>query len=76
MSSLRLAAHLLVDREILLDRDISILELGSGSGLLGTIVAKECGSKSKVTLTDIDGVVLSQLQKTVDRSESLWGEDA
>jgi hypothetical protein len=68
--SLRLAAHLLSDPTILARRGLRILELGSGSGLLGTVLAKEA-KDAQVFLTDREGVVLDRLHETVE--ESQWG---
>lgn len=65
--SLRLAAHLLARPESI-QGDLRILELGSGSGLLGILIAKEA-PQSQVHLTDLDGVVLERLHDAVEESE-------
>jgi hypothetical protein len=69
-ASLRLAAHLVARPEILARKDIVILELGSGSGFLGAVLAKQA-EQAHFHLTDRDGIVLEYLQRTIDKSEWL-----
>lgn len=67
-SSLRLAAHILSKRELITQPGLRVLELGSGSGLLGTMLAKEA-TDARVHLTDLEGVVLDRLSETIEESE-------
>ncbi|UZJ52024.1 hypothetical protein CBS101457_001344 [Exobasidium rhododendri] len=66
---IRLAAHLLSVPEVLAQPGLRILELGSGSGLLGAILAKEAG-RGQVFLTDREGVVLDRLVETIQENFS------
>lgn len=47
---------------------MQILELGSGVGLLGTVIAKQA-TQAEIHLTDLDGIVLDHLRETIDKSE-------
>lgn len=70
-ASLRLAAHLVAQPEILAQTGMVVLELGSGSGFLGALLSKQA-EQAHIHLTDRDGIVLKYLERTVNRSE--WGE--
>lgn len=67
--SLRLAAHLIVEPQDVARKDMVILELGSGSGFLGSVVAK-LAPTAHIHLTDRDGIVLDHLQRTINCSKS------
>ncbi|XP_078688402.1 uncharacterized protein LOC144920234 isoform X2 [Branchiostoma floridae x Branchiostoma belcheri] len=59
--SMYLAAH----PEVLASAE-TILELGSGSGLVGIAAAKLCGQPGKVVMTDHNENVLELLQENID----------
>lgn len=66
--SLRLAAHLIAQPDVVARKDMVILELGSGSGFLGAVVARLVRT-AQIHLTDRDGIVLDHLRRTIDQSE-------
>jgi hypothetical protein len=63
--SVCLANHLILNRAALLhDHAVSVMELGSGTGLVG-LVAHQLNPANRVCLTDCNPVVLDRLEANV-----------
>ncbi|WFC98783.1 hypothetical protein MYAM1_001515 [Malassezia yamatoensis] len=70
-ASYRLGAYLIENQRHLKADASTFLELGSGSGFLGMVLARLIrGSAARVALTDLEGNVLERLSETIQLSTS------
>ncbi|WFD42871.1 hypothetical protein MPSI1_001521 [Malassezia psittaci] len=70
-ASYRLGAYLIESQEQLQPEATAFLELGSGSGFLGMVLARLVGcSAARIALTDLEGNVLERLSETIKLNDA------